>query len=279
MKFTLKLLLTCAALWLAFRNIAWADITHAMRTQELGWLLLAMLVVFMQAACGGLRWHNVRRALQTHMTQPALRTMMQYYASNCFNVMMPSTLGGDAARITMLKLSGDSVKMATLGVITDRLISLAGLGALVAATLYLLCGYIHMEPWIGALLGLCFYGGVITAYVICKRFVPNRLAMLGGLIWAAAAHICYASAAYMIARSLGIDITWQDALVLVPLVLFVSTLPISLGGWGIREIGMAGALALVGIEKAPAVLLGVQLGLISTLVNMSGALAFLALRK
>jgi hypothetical protein len=52
-------------------------------------------------------------------------------------------------------------------------------------------------------------------------------------------------------------------------------LPISAGGWGVREGALVAALALVGVERASALLLSVELGLIGTLVALPGGAIWL----
>jgi hypothetical protein len=61
--------------------------------------------MLLQTVCGGLRWHQVRTAIEGAPQNPT-RTVLFYYASIFFNVCLPSTMGGDVARAWLAKRSG-----------------------------------------------------------------------------------------------------------------------------------------------------------------------------
>jgi glycosyltransferase 2 family protein len=77
------------------------------------------------------------------------------------------------------------------------------------------------------------------------------------------------------ARALGIDIgMWQAAIVFYGMSL-ASVIPLSIGGWGIREgVGVL-LLANSSIEPSAAAALGVLLGLTLTVVAVAGALVWM----
>lgn len=300
LKTALKLLFTLGFLWLAFHNIAWSELQSAYAKQQKPYLFAAGIAVILQAALGGLRWHSIRHALGS--LPRIAQSLRIYFASNFFNSFLPSTLGGDAARLWLAKQAGDSVKETLYGVIIDRLMSLAGLFALVALTLPILAGYLNISSRTGAIGDMLFWLLLIAGYALLHRILPKTLRFVRFAWWhhaataihnamhhkkffalslleAMAAHVMYATAAYALALSLGLDIGWLACVTLVPLVLLISSMPISLGGWGIREISMVGILALAGIEKAPALLLSLQLGALALLISLAGGLFYLPLRK
>ena len=64
-------------------------------------------------------------------------------------------------------------------------------------------------------------------------------------------------------------------LLLAPLVTLVTTVPISVGGWGVREGAMVTALGLVNIPPSVALAVSIQFGLIMLVVGLpGGVLAF-----
>lgn len=78
-------------------------------------------------------------------------------------------------------------------------------------------------------------------------------------------------AAWLIARALGLGVTLADCVVLIPVIVLVSILPISVGGWGVRESVMVGLFALIGISSSDALALSVLLGLGGIVVAIPGA--------
>jgi uncharacterized membrane protein YbhN (UPF0104 family) len=66
--------------------------------------------------------------------------------------------------------------------------------------------------------------------------------------------LVHASALYLtaiIARAFGAELSLIDALTIVPAVMLISNLPISIGGWGVREVGFAGGFSLLGLPVEP----------------------------
>jgi uncharacterized membrane protein YbhN (UPF0104 family) len=93
-----------------------------------------------------------------------------------------------------------------------------------------------------------------------------------------AAHINIAITAWLIAQALGLALSLTDCLVLMPVVVLASTLPISIGGWGIREGVTVSVLALVGVSSAEALALSILLGLAGIAISLPGAIVWLSQR-
>lgn len=300
-KLILKLLLTLAAFWLAFHNVRWEELQAAYAGQQHLPLLAALAAVLLQSVAGGLRWYCIRSALVPEVRNPT-RTVTLYYASSFFNVCFPGTIGSDVCRIMLAKHDGDGTKEAVAGVLIDRAVSLAGLLLLVASTLPALFGFLHASPLWGSVLALAVWCAALASLFAVKRLlrwlqglrrirflhetveallaITDRQALLAvAILWAGLAHVMYATAAYALAQSLGIPLDWSSCVVLVPIVLFISTLPISLGGWGVREMGMVAILALAGVSSAPALLISIQLGLATALGGLGGGAVYLTIRK
>lgn len=301
-KLAAKLLFTVFIFWLVLHQVEWGELKETFIRQQPRYLLAAACAILLQTIGGGLRWHHIRLGLGGSESENPTRTTLIYYASCFFNSIMPSTIGSDVVRTYLSKKSGTPLTQSMYGVLIDRIVSLAALGLLVAATLPLLFDFLSWNEYWGLAISIAIWIGALLAFMLMRRLV-ERLAFLeqvkfiGSLIraaraiagsslplacamaWAISAHIAYATAAYALALGLGIDISWVACLVLVPLVLFVSTLPISFGGWGIRELGMAAILALASVSHAPAVALAIQLGLINTAIGLIGGVVYLALRK
>jgi len=55
-------------------------------------------------------------------------------------------------------------------------------------------------------------------------------------------------------------------------VVLITSLPISIGGWGVRETAMIAVFGLVGVPSSAALVLSVQLGLLTMVVSTPGLL-------
>jgi hypothetical protein len=101
---------------------------------------------------------------------------------------------------------------------------------------------------------------------------------LVALCFALASGACSAFGAYCIARSLGIAVGPVPMIAVISIMTLVVALPISVAGWGVREISLVALLGLLGVDREAALALSVELGLITTLLSLPGGVVWLTLR-
>ena len=63
----------------------------------------------------------------------------------------------------------------------------------------------------------------------------------------------------------------------MPIAILFSSLPISIGGWGVREASLSYGLVLFGLQADDAALLGLALGIGLLLASLPGGLVMLLL--
>ena len=95
------------------------------------------------------------------------------------------------------------------------------------------------------------------------------------IVSAIVVHLITVATCYVLAIGLEAPLTALDAFVLVPLVILSSAVPISIGGWGVREGAMVAALGLAGIASDKALAISVLLGLGGLIVGLFGGLVWL----
>lgn len=297
----LKLGLSALAIGIVFYTV---DLSAAWQrvTRQDPWLLaLAALVMMVQIGIGGLRWHVI--LVRLGATPPITESLRLYYISVFFNTYLWGAVGGDVVRAWLSYRARLSATMAVNSVVLDRVALLAGVGVLVLVTLPLFvsrAGFslVSFVPAGIAFSGLCAILAAAQLDRLPKAWQNSRpLRLLQALGSATrsiflrpssalpavglgvAAQIALALSTYATSQSLGLHITLLDLLVLMPPVALITALPISIGGWGVRETAMIGLLGIVGVAPADALLLSVQIGLISILVSLPGGLLWLTLRS
>lgn len=77
-----------------------------------------------------------------------------------------------------------------------------------------------------------------------------------------------------IANQLGAHVSLLDVLLVMPTVMLVASLPNSVGGWGVREAGLAVAFTALGQPASVAVATSVIIGLGNVISALPGALAW-----
>ncbi len=99
--------------------------------------------------------------------------------------------------------------------------------------------------------------------------------MLRTIAWGIAGHANISFAMFVLAMGLDVDVSFVDCLTLIPLVILVTTLPISIAGWGVREGAMVVAFGLIGVASESAVVLSVMMGILAILGSLPGGILWL----
>jgi len=95
------------------------------------------------------------------------------------------------------------------------------------------------------------------------------------LVTAIAGQIALAGAVLILASGLGIGVRFVDCLVVMPAVVLVSSLPISVAGWGVRELAMITAFGMLSVPPDSALALSVVLALTATAISLPGGVIWL----
>jgi len=219
-----------------------------------------------------------------------------------FSQAFISFVGGDAMRIWGIVRAGAPVGLAARAVVLDRVAGLAGMLILVLLTLPSLL-YLVRDPGmrVGLLAALVMGIAGFVALGLLKH-MPRALTRMRPVQWLAqlsATALSFARSPrtsgellglsiiiqifnvgifYVIAAGLSVDIRLWQCLLLVPPVMFLSMLPISFAGWGVREGAVIVAFSLVGVPAGQIVTVSVFFGLSVLAVSLPGALLWLVQR-
>lgn len=300
---TFKIFFTVGAFWLALHEVDFDHLAHILQTQASDGLVIAGLLIMLQIALGGLRWRMVLSALSEAGKSPSVSEGVKlYYISAFFNCCLPGTVGGDVVRVWLAKSGHVPLPTAIYSVVIDRIIALVALGILVFATLPLLGNAMGFDAqlwlpvmFVVAIAGLLFafraqawlapYQQIrlvrwLLHFIDCLRLVfkhPKTSAVSLG--FGLFAHVCFCLCAYVLAASLGAEMTILQSLTLVPLVMLAITMPVSIGGWGVREVSMVGMLGLIGISQEVALTLSIEIGLLNIVASAPGAILWVLRRR
>ena len=249
---------------------------------------------------GGLRWHAILARLGAN---PSLRESVRlYYISAFFNAYLWGAVGGDMLRAWLTYRRALSAKTAINSVVLDRIAALAGVAILVLVTAPIFFSRVGSALPMYVPVGLACAGLIAIAVVANLRRLPATwlgtkfmrfLQSLGDsvqqvfldpkaafpvLSFAVLAQIALGAATFAMAASLGIKVTLLDCMVLMQPVALLANLPISVGGWGVRETAVVLLFGLIGVPSSAALVLSLQLGLLALLVVFPGGILWLLLR-
>jgi uncharacterized membrane protein YbhN (UPF0104 family) len=265
-----------------------------------GWLWLAVGFCFLQIAVAGLRWQSILRAVR--LLAPTGLVLRIFYVTAFLNSFLPAGLAGDMIRVWLLRHNPKGLGTLVNSVLIDRIVAVltlvvaaavaqsaiwmkwgeTSMTVIVGGAALILTAGVYMTIWIGPHLRLPRFAWLATAlHGFCvdlrRVFLDLSVASQTATI-AFAANLLLIAAVYSLGRSLHLGLGVADWLVAMPIVLLATALPISIGGWGTREIAMVFMLGLFGVPGEQAALISIEFGLCQTIASLVGAPIWLTLR-
>jgi glycosyltransferase 2 family protein len=263
--------------------------------------LTAVAVFALQVALTAFRW----RVILTHIigtSTPYRRLFRIYYASAFFAQVLPS-IGGDLARILYARALGATSGSIVISVLLDRGVALAALMFVALPSLVFLAPFDPRHAVIRSI-GIVAGGGLTAAYggcLIARAMWGSRIrtafpqwarTLIANCDWSltsrtglccllplsALVHFLSIVAIFLAAHAAQVPLTPSMVLAIGPVVVLAQVLPISVGGWGVREATVVALLAMAGVDAASALLVSVAFGILMFLATLPGVLFWLTLR-
>jgi uncharacterized protein (TIRG00374 family) len=301
---TLKVLISGSLIWYLLKDINIGAAQLRLQEIKLAPLLIAITFFLLQILLGGLRWCVVSNAI--HAPINYVNSIRIFYIGMFFNQALPGGTGGDAIRVYLAYKDGLEIRGAINGVTLERLFTFIGLVLLVDMAQPFLSARIDLNAveWVLSSAILLTLGTIfgLTLIMTCDRFFKNldHWRIIRGLSNLSAdtrqvffklsnvfpitalgllTHINLSICVFFLAQSLELDVRVTDCLMLVPPVFLITVLPISIGGWGIRETAMVTAFGLIGVPNEGALVLSILIGLVGLGVSLPGGMVWLLSRE
>ncbi|WP_420417741.1 lysylphosphatidylglycerol synthase transmembrane domain-containing protein [Pacificispira sp.] len=291
----LKIAVTGLLFWLIAQDIDLEEIGSLLRAADPLLLIAATGLIVVQLICNSARWR--RLMAMDGVSLPFARSFRFYLEGMFFNQALPGAIGGDVMRVYRVRPFCAGIGQAVNGVVLDRVTGLIGLCVMILIGLPLLLERVGDTGILGGFAGVFVAGlaGVVVLALIARLSESGRGGRLRGaavrfaqlfdrllrrpsealpvLALAVATHALVIATAYLSAHAIGLTYRVEDCLIVVPTSILVSTLPISLGGWGVREGAFAAGFVLIGAASAGdagPVALGIVMGLELLVVGLIG---------
>ncbi len=268
--------------WL-LHSINWSELLLHISGIPASPLILAIFLLMALVIPVARRWHLIVAALGGSITYfSALRMVLM---TVLINQSIPSNLGGDAYRVVATSREGMPWMRATLAAIVDRLMALLALAIVALFGVLALLDYTELaDHRLLALLGTGFIvgGAVVTWLFFRSRFaaeLSDKFDILRRLIDALSALLHKpANSAYLVVLSIMVQCITIAVMCLVvintglkvpllPMVgvcalgLLIARLPVSFGGWGVREGTLVLGFAPFGVSREAALAASITYGL------------------
>lgn len=298
--FVVKFVLSAAMIWYIASKIDTAAFAASLRQVRPALLALALAQFLLIPLLGALRWGLVLQAIGRSLSARLL--VQLFWVGMAFSQILPSASGGDAVRGWLAWRAGVSARAAIYSILLERI---AVVATLIAVVSVFAPGFMERTGlasawWSWALLVAATVGG-LAVLLSADQMLPllklhlrlideivslsrdSRRAFLSGsgALLALACFVTHANlaiAAWWLAAAINLPIGLLDLMALIPIVLLVSTLPISIGGWGVREGMMVMMLGNHGVSGADALAFSILFGLAVLVISLPGLPAWLMLK-
>lgn len=231
----------------------------------------------------GLNRMSYRRALEVTM------------ASLVANSLFIAAITGVLVRVALSLYYGVSLFKSVLATLIDRLMTLAALLFMAGICLPLLGQYLHSDLYND----VCLYMGIVIflTFILAPLFFNLLLRHMHRLPFSSRhiragtrylrvllqdkstltrvalasliAQFSFFVSVYILVLSTDADLPFIDMMTVLPLITLISSLPVSFGGWGIREGAFIYGFGLLGVPMETAFLISVQTGLLGLLFTIT----------
>ena len=239
-----------------------ADIGHMLAATDLRFLLASLLIPFALNFASALKWHML---LKVKAASPGLGRLYAFYmVGQFFNMVLPTSMGGDVVRIHELGRAIGNRSEAIASVFVERFTGLITL-IVIAALAVLVNLRLFNDPLISVSLAafsalIVMIGWLVLdarALTLTRRLMPDTLAPLlaklesiqaavhdyrrnaNAMSWAAVNSLIFYVLAilnvWFTGRAFDPSFSLLSALVVTPVIMLIMNLPISVGNLGLLE--------------------------------------------
>ena len=263
----------------------WDDVAERFANLRAQWFLTAVVVLVLGWSGSARRWQIYAKELGFEGSW--WQFCRFYFIGTYFNLVLPTSVGGDAIRVVYLNAGSGRKWPAFVSVLVERATGLLVLIAFACGGLFF-CS-LALPDWIVGCVWVSAVGSILATLVLgdCRR-LPWLSAQrrqqfnlfvgvfYSGRLWVRAGPLSVLTQAagivvvWCLTKSIGLDVPFAYCCLFAPLLTLLMMLPVSVGGMGVREGGMVLLLAPLRIDTGSALTLAFLLFSVGAVVGLFG---------
>jgi uncharacterized membrane protein YbhN (UPF0104 family) len=291
----LKFLAALAIFGLLSVRMDWSMMGDLAQNIDIRHTGIALLLIILQLGMLAYRWQifmNAEKALVTYR-----QSLNIIVASQLANFLFITSVGGIVVRIALAQYYGLSLLKSLCAAVTDRFMTLLAIivfavlfipallpviphrlieSVIVIVLICLVVAFIFPTMILGFLMPLILkYRPLASTVIYLRRLARTHELWIPVAASSFFAQLFYFLAVCFTAQAVSLEFNIYQMIAMLPMITIIASLPVGLGGWGIREGAFVFGLGLIGIPAESAFLISVQIGLLgiaSTLVSAIPAL-------
>ncbi len=282
----IKILISLSILTLLVLRMDTAVLSNMVSHFSAAAWIWAILFTFAQMVLLALRWKILANVGKSHLTfKDSLQINL---TSQLANLVFITSIGGMLVRIALSLQHGMGILKTVIATAIDRILTLAGLVILTAAFLPGLAPYVdnkifaNLSGYLSVfMITLFIFTPVFLGFILKKipqhyrmkvrirygirylKVFMNNPVMVGKTIFVSlVAQTAFFVSVFCLCISAQTDLSFAQLMTVLPVISLIAALPISIGGWGVREGAFVFGLGLLGVSMETAFLISIQVGLI-----------------
>jgi len=303
----LKVLVTASLMALLFRRVDFAEFWAVLHNAKVDLLVASMMVLWAGHYMCIIRWRILMRPIM-----PVL-SLSQLFGIYCiglfFNLAFPTVVGGDVVKIYYAGKPSKRFGPSFAATFLDR-----DAGMLAMMIIACIASSLYPENVPGVPVTLIVWSGfagflMVNVAIFASTFHQMTQQLLKGLnLGRLAAKADALSAAFQVmarekrvlvvslvislvnqlvviavtwlmARALGIQVSFYHFMIFVPVVTLISMIPITLNGMGLREYAFVSLFTAIGIDREAATALGLLSSFVLILSAIPGGIIYVVFRS
>ena len=270
-----------------FSDDGWIALFSTLASANTGWLLLAFLYIPFIDFISTIKWHYLARKLNFRVS--FFRLFVFYIVGRFFNLVLPSSIGGDIVRVHLLARENKRYAQAAAVVFVERLT-----GVITLVTFAILAAFIALEKFNIQWLNIAFLVAIIGVVLLVWLIIDDRLfyfveklfkgrnriidkillktakfkeaatqyrndtkSIILAFVYSLVFYFFAIFNFWVTAMVFQNDVSLTSMFIAVPIIMFIMNIPLSVGGIGIMEFAYTFVLSLFGF--APEIALSIAL--------------------
>lgn len=303
LKEILKIIITILLFFLIFRKIPFSSVKMNFISAKKLYLILSFFLFFIYYFFFTLRWAYLLN--RTGIKIKKIKAYAYITISFFFNNFLPSAIGQDFVRSAYASKSEFSK---ALGVsLMDRFLGFIGMLILGILSIFSVIYRIRIIAifYLILILFLFFVFFLLTKksmgrgiknkilkikflnlgdelkkfYNVLTGFKERKIILFNGIIFSIIIQIIITIINFLIFKSSGIDISFYNLLVLLPVITILSLIPITLNGLGLREFAYIYIFGLINVKGEDSLSVSLLFYIISVIASLFGGILFLFLKR
>jgi len=278
-----------------------ADFTQLPPVAPSGWPLIALtaLIANLDRVLMAYKWSILLKVKGINIS--FAEVVCSYYIGTFWGTFLPASVGGDMVRAYRICGRTGNVKDIISSIILERVLGIAATLFIGALSLIFFITFVSASEWkiaaalalslliFFALLALSFSAQLTRwfdrrfqfhkrgrmeklaeVYRSYRSYQEHRGPIARFLLWSLLEQCSPVLSAFLVSRSLGLDIPFWAFVVFVPVIMAIARAPISFDGYGVREGLYVYFFSLVGAPTAESFLIGLLGHIVGTAAVLPG---------